>query len=205
MWSKDRSIRLLGDSISELEVNYRFLKKSEIGVWMPKLPATATLNKARACSALACRMYSRDLHNYLHSFASLIDHMRKIVQDIENTKLEAEYEEEKKKHAIVEVQVVKDLQNFARHKYLPMAGQETGLFFANVEQLKKNNPFKISFFPPSLLVEELLMDKKHFNTKTIQYLQEQGDGKLVLPSVMDKAHQALMASSNCLYKKIIAL
>lgn len=204
MWSKNQVIRILDDSIFELEVNYEILKQSELKVWIPHLPASANLDTARVYSAKACKIYSLHLHNYLNSFASLIDHTRKVIPNIENTKLKAEYEKEKKKYATIEVQVVKDLHNFSRHKHLPIGGQKVGLIFKSPEEFKKNNPSTISFSPPSLLIKDLLADKKCFNAKTTEYLQEQGD-ELILHTVLDKAHQSLVASSYFLYKKILML
>lgn len=203
MWSKDKVILTLELSTSELNENYRILKQSELKVWMPRLPASADLDTARKHSDKACRDYSRHLHNYLNSFASLIDHMRRISQNIENTRQYAEYQREKEKYAIIEVQVAKDLHNFSRHRNLSIAGQKVGLMFKNREELEKNNPYSVSFSPPSLLTKDLL-DDETISATTREYLQKLGD-ELILQTVIDEAHQALVASSYCLYKRIVML
>jgi len=100
--------------------------------------------------------------------------------------------------------VVKDLQNFSRHKHLPIAGQKVCLMYKKSDVVDLDNPSVISFSPPSLLVKELLEDKE-LSAKTKQFLKAQGYDELVLKTVIDKAHSDLMASTLCLRSKINAL
>ena len=74
------------------------------------------------------RELTRLLHNYLASFATFVDHMRKSLKTFNNSRFEKEYNREKEKIGIVERTLfLKRLRNFVQHKQLPIVGLRVSL------------------------------------------------------------------------------
>ena len=171
---------------------------------MPKYPADFTMEYANKSMTKALKIYSLCLHNYLGSFFSLLQHIRKAKSNIDNPQIATEYDNEKKKYAIIELHFLQDLSDYSRHNELPMSGQNTGLFYGTHDQPKDSSiPSMISLCPPSLLIPKLLEDKKlsaKSNAYLNHYIEQQG-AELILPQIIDKGHSSLRQSALLLYRK----